>query len=392
MPFDRAPASPCRDIAFDASGFDRTRFDGLNRYTGELLKVFPHGDRLRFYSADPNLENALPCAPTPAIAKIPYPNLHQNNFQSNLLRLLWHQTHLPLQILRNRHKLFYSPVFEGMLFPVCPQIITVHDVLPIRFPEVYPRVKYYFQYLLPRLIRASTAVITTSEFSKAELRSVYDCGDTPIHVVYQGYRRDRFNCKPRPDAAAVLQRHHLARFLLCVGETRPYKNLRLLLRAFARANLPDLDLAIVGTLNKRDRTLLDYPRELGCGDRVKFLGFVPDDDLAVLYRHAVAFCFPSRYEGFGIPPLEAMACGCPVLAARAAAIPEVCGDAASFADPDDAEDWVRGLSQLAADASLRQQLRQRGLDRVQSFRYREMGDRIFAILQNYLPGDLPTSS
>ena len=268
-----------------------------------------------------------------------------------------------------------------MLIPVCPQIITIHDILPIRFPEVYPRIKYYFQFILPQLIRASDAIITTSNYTKQEILDHYNCPKTPIHVVYQGYREDIFNlksddlepahCRPQPP------------FILCVGETRPYKNLRRLIEAFSRANCPNLELRIVGNLNKCDRPLLDYPKQLGCHERVKFLGFVPDDALADLYRQAIAFAFPSLYEGFGIPPLEAMACGCPVLASNQTAIPEVCGQAALYINPYDVDDIAQGILQLVNNPPLRQQLRERGQQRVQSFRYRQMGDRILDILDQY---------
>lgn len=371
-----------REIAFDASSFHHTRFDGLNRYTGELLKIYRACDRFQFYTADTQV---TPNFASSNVTRIPYSNIYQNNFKNNLLRLIWHQFNLPIQVLKNKQKLFYSPVFEGMLLPVCPQIITIHDVLPIRFPEVYPRIKYYFQYILPRLIRASTAIVTTSEYTKQEILDVYCCHNTPIHVVYQGYRQEIFHAKPQPQITPFIPQHQLQNFILCVGETRPYKNLRRLIEAFARANLPDTELAIVGNINKCDRNLINYPRELGCQQRVKFLGFVPDDELADLYRHATAFAFPSLYEGFGIPPLEAMACGCPVIASTATAIPEVCGDAAYPIDPRDTDDIANALTRVVTDAALRQQLRQRGLERVKSFSYQQMSDRILSILLQYLP-------
>ena len=366
-------------IAFDASSFHWSRSDGLNRYVGELLNDYRDGDRFCFYTSDSSLVRA----DSPQFQILPHSTLYRNDFKNNLRRLVWHQIGLPFSILKQKQRLFYSPVFEGMLVPVCPQIITIHDILPIRFPDVYPRIKYYFKFILPQLIRASDAIITTSNYTKKEILDHYNCHNTPIHVVYQSYREDIFNLNS-DDLENPLHRSETP-FILCVGETRPYKNLRRLIEAFSRANCPNLELRIVGNLNKCDRPLLDYPQELGCHERVKFLGFVPDDALADLYRRAIAFAFPSLYEGFGIPPLEAMACGCPVLASNQTAIPEVCGEAAFYVNPYDIDDIAQGIVQLVNNSQLRQQLRQRGQQQLQSFRAHPMGDRILNILDQYLP-------
>ncbi len=367
------------EIAFDASSFHWSRSDGLNRYVGELLDDYQDGDRFCFYTTDSTRVGTK----ASQFQILRPPTLYRNDFKNNLRRLLWHQIGLPLSILKQKQRLFYSPVFEGMLVPICPQIITIHDILPIRFPDVYPRIKYYFQFILPQLIRASDAIITTSNYTKQEILDHYNCQNTPIYVVYQGCREDIFNLNF--DDLKYSISSPKTPFILCVGETRPYKNLRRLIEAFSRANCPNLELRIVGNLNKCDRPLLDYPKQLGCHERVKFLGFVPDDALADLYRQAIAFAFPSLYEGFGIPPLEAMACGCPVLASNQTAIPEVCGEAAFYVNPYDIDDIAQGIVQLVNNPQLRQQLRQRGQHQVQSFRAHPMGDRILNILDQYLP-------
>ncbi|MBO9998798.1 MAG: glycosyltransferase family 4 protein [Cyanobacteria bacterium SID2] len=370
-------------FALNASGYHYAKFDGLNRYTGELLKTFlKSGIRdFKIYTSDSFLfENYIQ-----NISKIPFKNIDRNDFKNNLLRLIWHQTLLPISLKKRSISLFYSPVPEGMLFPVCPQIITVHDILPVLFPETYPRIKYYFQYILPQLLKVSQAIITTSENTKKDIDSRFKLKNKPIYVVYQGYRKEIFNIKKPADRASILQHYNLQNFILCVGETRPYKNIRRLIEAFARANVPDLDLAIVGKLNKLDRSIVDYPKAFGIVDRVKFLGFVPDNALADLYRTAIAFVFPSLYEGFGIPPLEAMACGCPVVVSHAASIPEVCNNAAEYVDPLNVDSIAAGIYRVATDANARSTLRQRGLDRVKAFSYRQMFAEILEILREYEP-------
>jgi glycosyltransferase involved in cell wall biosynthesis len=197
------------------------------------------------------------------------------------------------------------------------------------------------------------------------------------------YRTDLFY--PTPPKATD-ESHTLARtpYLLCVGETRPYKNIRRAIEAFARViatgDRPDLTLAIVGTLNRLDTHLADLPQQLGIVDRVQFLGRVSDADLANLYRSAAAFLFPSLYEGFGIPPLEAMACGCPTIVARSASLPEVCGTAAHYVDPLNVEDIAAGIVRVTGDRSYAQRLQQAGLEQVKQFQPELFRQRLRAIV------------
>ncbi|MDY6939166.1 MAG: glycosyltransferase family 1 protein [Cyanobacteriota bacterium] len=369
-------------IAIDASHFNESASDGLNRYTREVLRgVDRHdGDFIVYSAADGMTANS------PHLhRKIDSDRIYQNNFRGNLSRLLWHQTAFPKSLLQEKVSLAYSPVPEGMLFPVCPQVITVHDLLPIFFPETYPRVKYYFQYILPRLAKVSRAIIAVSEHTKRDLERFIKSDRIPIYVAYQGYRADIFQATPKLEDGTIAVKYGLKRFVLWVGEMRPYKNVRRLIQAFAQLKSLDLELdlelAIVGKLNKMDTTLTELPAQLGIAEKVKFLGYVADTDLAALYRRATAFVFPSLYEGFGIPPLEAMACGCPAIVSNAASLPEVCGEGAEYVDPLDIESIAGGIYRVATDGDLQNRLRHKGLNRVEWFQNREMFDRIGSILE-----------
>jgi glycosyltransferase involved in cell wall biosynthesis len=366
-------------IAIDASNFRNDAFDGLNRYTREVLKglIETAGD-FRVYTAETEIE--LP--EHYPIDRIENKAIADNTFRGNLSRLWWHQTALPRSLKRENVSLFYSPVPEGMLFPVCPQVITIHDLLPNLFPETYPRIKYYFQYILPQLIQASTAIITVSDRTKKDIEKYFKCGDRPIHVVYQSYRSDIFKPIDRLQQERVKKSYNLDRFVLCVGETRPYKNIRRLIEAFSQIKFPDLKLAIVGKINKMDETISQFPQQLGIDDRIRFLGFVPDKDLAALYSAAEAFIFPSLYEGFGIPPLEAMACGCPTLVSRVASLPEVCGCAAYYVNPLDVNSIAEGISQVIQNDRIRNYLKVQGLEQARKFQKNDLGDRILNILQD----------
>ena len=380
-----------RTIALDATGFHGSIHHGLNRYTGETIAALADLDQLRVLSGDRPLCDQF----GPRAHRVQLDRIHQNNLLGNLTRLLWHQWALPRllkpPVSRTRSAigvgsvppLFYSPVPEGMLQPVCPQIVTVHDLLPLKFPDVYPRVKYYFRWILPRLLRVSTTIVVSSDNTRRDLQHYWPDLRTPSIVLPIPYRTDLFY--PTPPKATD-ESHTLARtpYLLCVGETRPYKNIRRAIEAFARViatgDRPDLTLAIVGTLNRLDTNIADLPQQLGIVDRVQFLGRVSDADLANLYRSAAAFLFPSLYEGFGIPPLEAMACGCPTIVARSASLPEVCGTAAHYVDPLNVEDIAAGIVRVTGDRSYAQRLQQAGLEQVKQFQPELFRQRLRAIV------------
>ena len=368
-------------IAASAVGFDERDPSGLNRYTAGVLDgLMQSGADVVAYATSPVLREAYPGR----VRAVRPRTLSQSNFKGNLLRLAWYQFELPGALRRAGASVLYSPVPEGMVSPPCRQVITVHDLLPLRFPEVYPRLRYYFRHVLPRIIRASSALVVDSQATAEDVRGYYDPVDIPIHVVYPGFDPAVFRS---PDVGAVERVksvYHLDRFVLSVGETRPYKNIRRLIEAFAGVPVPELQLAIVGKSSKMDPDLASLPVKLGVSQRVKFLGYVPDQELAALYAAAAAFVFPSLHEGFGFPALEAMACGSPVVASNAASLPEVCGDAAEYVDPTDADSIAAGLHRVVADPALQQRLRDAGRERSRCFSYRAAADGIMQVIAQQL--------
>jgi glycosyltransferase involved in cell wall biosynthesis len=354
-------------IGVGAVALDPRRPSGLNRYTLEILRAFraDGDDSLVAYVSSAELSSRL----VGTARLVDAPVLARSDFTGNLLRLLWHQVRLPPAVDRDDLDVFYSPVPEGMLLPRCPQVVTVHDLLPLRFPEVYPRLQHYFRHVLPRILRSSAAIIVDSESTASDLRSRGLANGVPVEVVYPGYDAESFRTVSAERVAQVSRDYGLSEYLLAVGEMRPYKNIRRLIEAFARADLEGVQLAIVGRIGPRDRAILNTAADHGVAERVKFLGFVPDDGLAALYTGALAFVFPSLHEGFGIPPLEAMACGCPVVASRAASIPEVCGAAAVYVDPYDVDSMAAGMEKVVADSALRRSLGRMGVEQASRFSY-----------------------
>lgn len=364
-----------------ALGYDPAAASGLTRYTGEMIEaLLPLAPDLVVHTASPAVAEKYGSR---AILTR-HPALTRSDFRGNLSRFLWHQTRMSA-VLRQAHTaLYYCTTAEGMFRPPCPQVITVHDIIPLRFPHANPRQRYYYRYALPHILHASAAVVVDSASTERDVREAYGPLDIPIHVVFPGHRRQLFRPVPAEEVRRATSAHQLSRFVLAVGETRTYKNIRRLITAFAKVDIPDLVLAVVGKTNSLDEGIIRLPDALGIPGRVRFLGQVSDGELAALYSGAQALVFPSLYEGFGIPPLEAMACGCPVIASTAASIPEVCGEAAWYVDPYDIDGIATGISRVVGDVSIQQTLRRKGLERVQRFSYDDAARRVLDILQTVL--------
>ncbi|MET0383356.1 MAG: glycosyltransferase family 1 protein [Burkholderiaceae bacterium] len=247
------------------------------------------------------------------------------------------------------------------------QFALLHDAAVFDHPEAYtaPFVGWY-RLLFRRLARRGAGLLTVSAFSRARLAARLGVPPSRIGLVPNG--GDHLE-DVRPDDS-VLARHGLrpGRFLLAVASANPTKNLKALLSAFAR--LPDgadHPLVIVGGGNRR----VFARHRLPCPAGALHIGYQDDAALKSLYRHATALVCPSLYEGFGLPPLEAMACGCPVAVGAAAALPEVCGDAALYFDPRSVDDIAQALRRLLGDGPLRERLSRAGRERAQAFRWGE---------------------
>ncbi len=295
-------------------------------------------------------------------------------FSGHLKRILWYQTALNKQLKRQPADLFFSPVYEGIFFPNVPQIVTVHDLIPLKYPELSPKWQYYYRYALPFLLKQSQHIICVSEYTKQDIVSNYQLNPESIAVVYNGYDRNLFF--PQPDEA-IRRKYNLDKYLLYVGDMRFYKNLSRTLQAFDRLPLKDYQFVITG---KKDDFF--YPEierqvaQLSAKDRVVFLDYVPTEDLPALYSMAQSLVFASLYEGFGLPVLEAMACGCPVITSNTTSLTEVGGDSVLYVDPDNVEQIAQGMYEILTNIELTESLRQKGLKRSQLFSWEKTAEEI----------------
>jgi glycosyltransferase involved in cell wall biosynthesis len=250
-------------------------------------------------------------------------------------------------------------------------VFTLHDVAYLRFPQHHlPKNRIYLRAMMPRFVRRADAVIAVSEATRRDALRFYRLDPAKIHVIPEGVD-PRFTPDPDPErVATVRDRYELPeRFVLYVGTIEPRKNLTTLLEAYAELlrRRPEVGLVIAGGKGWLYEPFFERLRALGLERRVTLTGHVPDEDVPALMSAADVFAFPSEFEGFGLPPLEAMACGVPVVSSDAASLPEVVGDAGVLVPPHDVGAWVSALDRLLDDASLRDRLRAEGIARARTF-------------------------
>ncbi len=313
------------------------------------------------------------------------PAIRDSRFAIRNLRKLWFEQVSFPRACRGLD-LAHVPYFASPLFPTTPTVVTIHDLIPLILPAYRGSllVRAYTR-LVAAAARRADAVIADSQASKRDIVRLLGIPSPRVHVVYLA-ADEKF--RPVRDEAllgAVRRRYGLSdRYILYLGGFDCRKNVATLLRAFARLRRPaDLKLAIAGRLPERDTPFFPDPRrlakELGIEEWVAFIGWVAEEDKPALYSGAVAFVFPSLYEGFGLPPLEAMACGAPVIASDRASLPEVVGQGGLLVDPTDVDGLAAAMERLLTDEGLRAELGERALVQAAKFRWEKTARETLAV-------------
>jgi glycosyltransferase involved in cell wall biosynthesis len=285
-------------------------------------------------------------------------------------RFGWLTIALPLAARRDRCDVIYFPYPILPPYRPIPTVAMIHDLGFVRFPEHYPA--DMLRNLVGPMRSAATRathLVAVSESTKRDLVELFGITADKISVVYHGVGAE---FAPLPDAREkVRARIGIERpYVLFVGTVQPRKNLPRVIEAFARVVREQgilHELVIAGQKGWLPEESMNAPQKFGVEHRVRFVDYVPEEMLPALYTAADALAFPSLYEGFGLPVLEAMACGVPVLTSKTSSLPEVAGDAALLVEPTSAEDIAQGLSRILSDESLRIALRDKGLARARSF-------------------------
>ncbi len=298
------------------------------------------------------------------------------------VRLAWQQWGLPRRARATGANLLHATGFDAPLWQPLPLVYTVHDLIGMLYPDNLPPVaRFYWSKWLPWSVRFARYIIADSECTKRDLQRLLAVPLERITVVPLA-ADGRFVPQPPDVSTALRARLQLPeRMVLYVGTVEPRKGLDTLLDAWAllAAELPETQLVIAGKLGWYTDRLHDQLRRLGLTERVHWTGYVADEDLPALYGAADVFVFPSRYEGFGLPPLEAMACGTPVVASNAAALPEVVGTAGLLHAPDDAVALARLLWLVLSQPALHTELRARGLRQAHGFSWQRTARQTLAV-------------
>jgi len=286
--------------------------------------------------------------------------------EERLRRFGWSQFQLPKLARERKADLIFTPAPEGYLGEQrVPQVVMVHDLRPLSHPERSMQ-SLYFRNWVPPLLRQCRHIVTNSKFTASEIRRSTGVLEDKISVTSLGYDSDHFY------ASQVPQRLHGSPYLLHVGQAYPHKNIERLIHAFNMIahHFPEVDLLLLGKPHPFETSRLQrMTSELGLSERVIFKSYVPYGDLPNWYRGALAFVYPSLWEGFGLPILEAMACGCPVLTSYGSGTEEVAGDASLLINPFKIESIASSLLSLLSEPKTRSVLIEKGLARARCFHW-----------------------
>jgi alpha-1,3-rhamnosyl/mannosyltransferase len=357
---------------------------GSETYTTRLL----HGLRER---STPDLEYILFALPQFASAHPDLASAFETLYapltgQWKSFRVAGENTWLAAQSRKRKVELLHHAGGVVPFLPARRPVLTIHDLQYLFYPEYFTRAKLtYLKRMLPRSAEAARLVLTPSEFTRRTVIERLSIDPSIVLAVPHGIspREDKV------DSSDLRERFEIEdRFFLYPAATYPHKNHLVLLEAFARVlnTHPNVSLVLTGARawtewvvakEMQDRIVAEI-HKLGIDDSVKMLGYVPARDLDALYQEATAVTFPSRFEGFGAPVLEAMAHGCAVIAADATATPEVVGDAGYLVSPDNVDDWARAMTEVLEDQELRTRLAKAGPDRARDYTW----DRSAGILED----------
>lgn len=362
-----------------------TQGAGIGRYTRELIQALtalPSANQYTLFYASPQKMRSDEFRNPQSAFRIKHLPFHDK-----WLARIWHRAQLPIpiELITGKIDLFHSPDFTlPPTLPGVPKLLTVHDLSFIRDPNsAWPSLRAYLMKAVPRSVKRATHVLADSQATKDDLVELFNTPPEKITVLYSGVDARFKPIRDRAEVERVREKYKIGSrpFVLSVGTLQPRKNYRRLIEAYAKLNNDQLDLIIGGGKGWMFNDILAQVMELGLADRVHFIGFVDDEDLPTLYSAADLFVYVSLYEGFGLPLLEAMACGTPVIGSNTSSLPEVIGDVGLQVDPKNIEAITAAMSQLLGQSELRDRSSAAGIDRAKQFTWNKAARELLSIYE-----------
>jgi glycosyltransferase involved in cell wall biosynthesis len=316
------------------------------------------------------------------------PTRQHRNFSAHAQNVWWLMRGAGQEAVRRQPDLYHAAAYLGPRHLPCPMVLNVFDTSYLAYPRDFDwKWRLYARTVIPAAVKNSAAILTLSEHARTEILKAYPVAPERVHVVPPGIGAE-FHPVTDPSKLAALRATYGVgdNYLLSGGGAHPRKNARAVIGAFARARqtLPDLTLTLFGPGIPESNEIQNALREYGVANATRLLGFVPLEDLPALYAGARVFVYASKLEGFGMPPVEAMACGLPVVAAPNPPMPEVLGDAACLTENDTPGALARGVLSVLDNAILAEILRQRGLERARRYTWEGSARRTVAIYSDVL--------
>ena len=342
---------------------------GIHVYIAEILKHLPNDPNLKYqafttYPLPDNTSAGIDWIETAAITAHP------------IGRILWEQLIWPFQARRNSCNLIHGAAFSLPFVTAIPSVVTIFDLSFIYYPEIYPYSRrLYLNAATKWACKKAKKIITISESAKNDIVQFFGADPERVHVIYPGLRPNFIRPSQQKIDNFRQEKQLPDRFILHVGTLQPRKNLTLLIEAFAKVNAPNIDLVFAGGKGWFFSQIFDKVSQLGLTNRVHFPGYVPDQELPLWYAAADLLVFPSVYEGFGMPIIEAMGCGTPVLASNASAMPEAVGDVGELFDPRNVSNLTESIHALLENPEQLAKMRELGPAHAKKFSWAVAGEQ-----------------
>ena len=370
-------------VGIDIRELERGKVTGIGQYLNNFLKSCTKDKQDWEFILFGNQYTEI-CHDATNIKKI---------FIPEFLTFWWDQVQLPYNLKKEKIDVFLTPYFKAPLFCSCKLVLIINDLIPL-FSQKYKSLRnfinrVYFEGLMKAATLKADKIIAISNYTKKDILQKFRLPEWKIEVVYlnvdENYRPSKSNYDQLKYKYGISKQ-----FILYFGNFNPHKNVSFLLKAYSglpRKIKNKFELVLGGKKDSHCIALEKRARQLEIENNVIFTGFIPEEDLPTIYSAASLFVFPSLYEGFGLPPLEAMACGTPVIVSNTTSLPEVVGDAGILVESNDTDKLSQAILSILFNTKLQVELRKKGLSRAKKFTLYRTSNDIFNLLEKVLVGD-----